>query len=341
MPIFEIYNYSIGKKKGCPGLFDRTDAAGDAPSVHCDSPLGCFGGFFNTGGQIPFSILSHDEEGNSRYEPFGNEILRSEGDIVLMTLENNKVKHTTIDKKDIRHEHHPYCRIIIDNRPGRCYIAIERSPAFQNDPDRVASMMTEAFNSPNVLGQYRYGFAMEKMKKNKADFWDMVAEILRLFNDTVRQIRLDFNGKKGNGSPDPGGIFAILSQLSQKAGCDASLLLDSDDHEEGVRLEEIRGDIANLADICMRNPGYDLSVRFRRFGIFRFGAELYARFGIDEEMLERFEKRQPRQAVLFDDCGDDVTLPDWLDRTHSLLKEYKHEPLVTTKSNGRLRRRIL
>ncbi len=340
MPIIEFYKYSIDKKIEQPNLLEMMGETDENPPYHYDSPQDCFGSFFKTGGKISFGILVTDAEGDSEWELFGNDILRHEEGVILMTLENNKEKHTIVNKQDTSHEHHPYCNIIFDNRLGHQYIAIERNSAFDNKTDKVANLMMSAFNNHNFLGQYHLEFTMEKMKKKKVLFWSMITDIRTLFHDEIRQIRLDFNGNTEE-MPDPDGLTDILQQLAKKAECATALLLCAESDLRGIKLEEIHEDLTHLAEICMTRHGYNLSVRFKRFGIFRYGADVLAQFGIEDELLSEFEKRSPKEINnIFDDPDINVTLISWLDRMHTILKDYEHEPLVSTKRKICRRRKV-
>ena len=50
---------------------------------------------------------------------YNNDIIANHDNILVMTIENNKKKDTTIEKKIHTHEHHPFCHVIIDYRDGR------------------------------------------------------------------------------------------------------------------------------------------------------------------------------------------------------------------------------
>ena len=56
-----------------------------------------------------------------------------------------------------------------------------------------------------------------------------------------------------------------------------------------VKLHEVSDDVSHIAALCLEHPGYDLMVKFRQFGVYRYGADLLAQFGVDDEVLKNFE----------------------------------------------------
>ena len=94
------------------------------------------------------------------------------------------------------HEHHPYCHVVIDNRPGHQLMAVVKNSAFDNKPDKVCGILYQAFNNAAILGQYHLKLEFSRYQRDKNEFWPVVNDIRSKFKDSVRQIRMDFKGKE-------------------------------------------------------------------------------------------------------------------------------------------------
>ena len=78
-------------------------------------------------------------------------------------------------------------------------------------------------------------------------------------------------------------------------------------------------------------------VKFRQFGVYRYGADLLAQFGVDDEVLKNFENG----SLEFDFEANASTygLMVWLDKLFTLLNDYgKHA--VSTKRKAPRRGKV-
>lgn len=348
MILFEFYRFKIKKSNELPSLIDLMEE-GNEDKPHYDDPYDCFSSFFKKGVKAPIEVQVTCPDGTHEMEPFGNDILKKEEGIIVLTLENNRVKHTTEDKQDKVHPRHPYCHVIIDNRPDRHYIIIERNSAFRED--EVAKILCEAVNAHKFLGQYRYIFSMDILKKSKAELWQMIDYIRDNFHDTVRQVRLDFVGDQKD--PEADTIVELIRSMAEKTETNASLLLASCDADKEIKLDAIREDLIRISKLCLSHPNYGLLVKFKTFGVYKYGASMLAQFGIDEKVLNSFayvseQLKDNHQDYLFDmddicppsSSDDTMTLPEWLERMHSILESYESVPVAKPKRQRRRRKSV-
>lgn len=339
MPVFSFYEFSIDKCPKEQELFDL-DLADDSdapklPMKQYQTPEECFASFFPKHSQAPISVLVSKGSGKekvSEWEIYHNDILQHIDGVILMTIEANKVKHTIVEKKDKLNPHHPFCHIIIDVHNH--HVAIEKNSAFDNKPDRVMSILTNAANNRTFLGQYGYQLTVTKLKKQRTDFWPVVNEIRTTFKDIVRQIRMDFNGE-GEDDASTSEIASIMRMLARKTNTLAAITLNAEGEQE-VKLDEIYEDLANIADICKKQKGYDLVVKFRDFGIYKYGADILAQFGVEDDVLEQFSSGITE--FNFDAGGTGFGLIMWLERMNVLLKGYQNEELVRKGRSPKRRR---
>lgn len=337
MPIFAFYDFKISQSNDETDLFNNLEEENCKQLKQYDSPEACFESFFRTNGKLSLNVLKSKGKGRDKtfeWESYENDVLMVANDVILMTIENNKWKHTTNKKKDVAHEHHPYCHVVIDNRPSHQVMAVVKNSAFDNKPDNVCGILYQAFNNKSILGKYNLKIEFIKRHREKNEFWPVVNDIRSIFKDSVRQIRMDFSGKDADEQPDPQDVVAVMRALAKKSASTAAVTLNADGDE--VKLDELHEDLTNMANICLTQKGYDLTVKFRTFGLYRYGADIVAQFGVDDEVIEEFEKGIKRMN--FENPNGSFALIEWLDRMIELLPKYDNETPIQ-KRGKRSRRR--
>ena len=336
MPVFAFYDFKISQRTDEEAnLFDNQEDG--VQLVHYDSPEECFGSFFSTGGKLSLNVLKEKGKGKNKtieWEPYENDVLMVADGVILMTIENNKVKHTTNKKKDVPHEHHPYCHVVIDNRPGHQVMAVVKNSAFDNKPDNVCGILYQAFNNRALLGKYHLKIVFIKRYRKRNEFWPVVNDIRSIFKDSVRQIRMDFSGKDAEEQLDPKDVVAMMRALAKKSASTAAVTLNAEGEE--VKLDELHDDLTNMANICLNQKGYDLTVKFRNFGLYRYGTDIVAQFGVEDEVIEEFENGIRRMN--YENPNGSYALIEWLDRMIELLAKYEDEtPVQKRGKRGRRR----
>lgn len=127
----------------------------------------------------------------------------SSGFIVLMV---SNIKNVTRHQKfrKIKEQDEPWCHVLIDNRPGREFIAIEKNGAFTS-PDIVAELLQN---------ELHYRFALHHVEitiKNqyKPDaFWDIIN---KHFINGIRQVAFHFS------VPNPPWASELLGNMNEAA----------------------------------------------------------------------------------------------------------------------------
>lgn len=318
MPIFAIYQFELKEGKAGRSLFPELAEGDEMKSLATySSREEYFGSFFKKARYL--YLHARKNYVKMETDEYRCEILAHFEDIVLLTIENNKAKHTIEDKKDIKHPHHPYCHIAIDNRKGHQLLAIERSSAFDGNPEKICKIICEGMN-------YRMAFtnveiSYKEKYKARTEFWKTVNEIKTLFDDSVNQIRLDFDRKKIKGSkPNSGDMMGMVAALAIKAQTNSSVLFGTNGNEE-VKLDDIREDLMGIADICMKQKEYDLVLRFRKFGLYKYGADIKAQFGVEDSVLDDFAAG--KKELEEDNPDGTFGLLQWFDRINKLMEEYE------------------
>lgn len=345
MAIFNLYAYDIKQADGEKEIFPEK---GGSTAAKYETAEQCFGSFFTTKLSFDLPILKTKGKGEGKVMEWGKyhcEVVRHEKEIILLTLENNKVKHTIVNKEDHENPHHPYCQIIIDNRMGKHLVCIERNSSFDNNTDKVAQLFSEGMST--LMAGYKKQITIARLKKINTDFWSVVHELRDNYNDQVRQIRLDLNGEEQD--KDANGWMHLLSMMASKSESEAVFMLNAEGDKE-VKLQEIYDDLTHVADLCLRQKKYGLSVKFKKFGVYRYGADLLAQFGVDDKVLANFDSGHT--AIDFDSedsmsvQGDAAAgggwqnvyeLEVWLNKLGDLLNDYKKDTVCTRRKTRRRR----
>lgn len=332
MPIFSIYQYELKEGEAGPSLFPELGEEADAEKRSAYATREeYFASFFTPKRILP---LHARKKAKKETEEYRAEILAHFDGIILLTIENNKSKQTIENKKEVKHPHHPFCHIAIDSRKGHQWLAIERSSAFDSNTETICKILCEGMNykmhPANVQMCYK------EKHRAKVEFWKTVNDIKTLFNDTVRQIRLDFNQKKAKDSkPNPSDMMGMIAAMAMKANTNSALLFGTGANED-VKLDEIREDLVNIADVCMKQKEYDLVLKFKKFGIYKYGADVKAQFGVDDSVLIDFEVGKKEMEE--DNPDGTFGLLQWFDRINKLMADYEDTtPVLQRRMRSRRR----
>ena len=244
-------------------------------------------------------------------EQFTNEILVNRQDIIVMTIEANKQKTTIENKQKVTHPHNPYGMVIIDYREGQNLIALQKNAAFTK-AEKFAEVVLHTFN--RLFADYDLRMEIKPLVREGLTFWDAVTEIRARHHDKVKRISLDFSEAQEAADSSSGKALTIISNIMRKLHANGMMVVESKDDTE-VDLDRVHEDMLMLADICMEQPEYELNVHFASYGVYRFGADVTAQFGVDDRIIENFHNYVDEPDLF----GGHYTLNHWLEDTKDLL----------------------
>lgn len=257
---------------------------------------------------------------------------------VSLLLLCNEKSHKYFEKKDQEELiYHPGCYIVIDNRvhvgpdksQGVIYMAIERTPAFENKPDKVRDLLEKSFNT--LLAEREITVEI-RAQMHEGEFWEAVHEQCELHGDTVRRVSFEFPNPRHIKTIDaPAELNERLSILAAFTeafnAAKGSLHLESS-KEEAIKLDQTQEDIAQMVTLCCRN-GYNIIVRFAKYGLYRFGSNIKAFGHIKEEYLREFSTGQ---TILGKQIEANFELINWLDNIRISTESYiDEEPTPKTR----------
>jgi hypothetical protein len=176
---------------------------------------------------------------------------------------------------------------VIDNRPGRCLIAIEKDSSF-GKTDKAADILEGTLN--NYLSDYRLSIEINQQIRTD-EFWNYVEEQTRVNNDPIRKVVFDFPNPKLtypliSTKKVVGKVNSMLSMLGASNAVKGHFHMDAS-KEGTLKLLRTNKDLAQMVELC-HNNGYSLSVFFKHYGLFRVNDQIKAVKKMEEAILADF-----------------------------------------------------
>ena len=267
-----------------------------------------------------------------------NDVLGKEDDVFVWRVNNSQIKKlVTRSGKDgngidtyeeQERESNPYCNVLIDNRPGICLMAIEKSTAWAGKPDVLRNLLLDNFN--RILAD-RFGLEMRiEARMNPKDIWDFVHERIER-GDYIRKVSFAFqNPKKINRTDDmqvkSERLQAMLKATEIADALKAYFTMEFDKEHPG-RFSQQNEDMAEMVQLCGAN-GYDINITFKDFKVYRVGDYVRASYQMDSRVLQIAS-----DGSLTIDGEKWKRLKEWLDLVDKETKEYVNESEVPTRRN--------
>ena len=241
-----------------------------------------------------------------------------------------------IEKK--RRKTHPFCYIIIDNRPGMQLIAVQSdSAAWKNTVD-VKELLQDTINwQSEVLD---YGFEVKILSKMMpSKFWEYVDYRRKKENVYIKSItfsfanyrrRPDMDIKKALSS-DWRRFDSLIEMINQIGGDKGELKITPSKDDALVKRKF--ADIKHMVEICAINQ-YSLSITFSDDITYKCNQELRAELPMkDERIREDFECQQG-------DLFRHYEIMDWLDDIKQKTDNYRDVEEFRKKPNGKVKKQV-
>lgn len=309
MSTYTIYKYVLkNAKQG--NLFDKTDSV----SV-LDKAQEIFQKCITDG----LTIVKENYDKTLTKLDNDIEIVR---DNVLVMLLCNEKNHKYKEKRETNTlVFHPGCYVIVDNRPNVAQIAIEKSSAFDNDPDKVRNLLETALNQSLAS----FGLKVDIQYKYKTvSFWDMVNNRCEK-SDRIKKVEFDFPNPKHTTALDTDSNTAKLLQcISAFSGVmnasDMTWTMNSS-KTGALKLDQTVEDISQLVSLCCQN-GYNISVHFEQYGCYRLGSQVKLEMELKEAYLKEFISGQ--KVIGGNDDGTFFLLA-WLEEIRKIIVDFNDE----------------
>ncbi|MBR3028430.1 MAG: hypothetical protein IKH58_09875 [Bacteroidales bacterium] len=255
---------------------------------------------------------------------YENRIYRDQltGDLVLMQLCSNKKVSKTINFQKVKEDTHPFCNLLFDLRPDSMLLAIEKSGAFNREPDAVRDLVEEFFKNL-IAPQSGYWVTFGNMVR-PIDFWEFVEERKRK-NDEIRKIEFDFPSEKKDNIKGDDDIVAFL-RYSRSLGQAFNAAMQQWVYESStsLRLQQTNEDVRRLVDFFLYNA-YDITIHFKDRGVCRSTKDvnkpIFKLF--TENFIDEFISGQATMDEATGVSTYNILL--WIDRRKPELEDYGTE----------------
>lgn len=224
-------------------------------------------------------------------------------------------------------ESNPYCTVLIDNRPGTCLMAIEKSPAWRNKPDLLRDMLLE---NVNRLLADRFDLEMRiEARMNPTDIWEFVHDRLFAHDDYIRKVTFTFQNPKKTNRTDAmevksARLKAMLKTVEISDALKGLFAMEFDKATSGMISEKNR-DMAEMVRLCGEN-GYDISITFKEYKTYRINDYVRAFYPMSAGVLQEFGNGSLT-------LGGKTRLEEWFDLVAKQTEYYVNESEVPKRRN--------
>jgi|GEM_PF-2158923 len=312
MAVYSIYKYELKKISELEAM----GLCGESQETPLSLAQEVFDGLFQ--GVRPLNIARENKD--KVIVPLENEITCKHDRTIILLVCNEKI-HKYIEKRD-EHEliSHPGCYVIIDNREGIAQMAIERSPSFQSDPDKVCQLLQRAIN--DKLAAFRLKIEI-RCKVREAPFWEVIQKQTVEHQDRVKWIKFNFGVPEESAGIDATdemkAMISGMNRLGRIMGAEKGQYVYNASETGTLHIDQTEEDMAQIIHYCSTNA-YDISVGFRYYGVYRYGREERAFAQLEDHVLDDFIHERPTT----DHEGNGVWgLHLWLDNMRRMYEDYR------------------
>jgi hypothetical protein len=321
--LYQIFKYDFHK---APERTIQAEADGVDGAKYVGQAQTCFASLFD---QNTIDKLAKINKKGEVTAILPNDVMATSGGIIYWRVNNSQMKEwwkrhgkdsKGIDKYEKEeNESNPYCYVLIDNRPGKCLIAIEKSSAWSSKPDLLRDMLLENFN--RILAD-KFDLEMRiEARMNPKDIWEFVHERIYEHNDYIRKVAFTFqNPKKINKSDamevKSARLKAMLKTVEISEALKGFFTMEFDKNTNN-KISQKNKDMAEMVRLCGEN-GYDISITFKEFKTYRINDYVKAFYTMTADVLQGF-----RIGSL---TIDGITqLEDWFNIVEEQTKDYLNE----------------
>jgi len=314
MAVFVAYKYEFMHSQTEGSLFDTE--AGEKVSE--ETVRFKWSSFLN-----PKSDLRLYRKVNGEIQAANAWVVANKNDIVILTVHNVKNleqwKYMASEPEKLLS--YPHCKVIIDNRKGVQQILVERSEAFNYNPETARKMLEKCMNDFAIELRYTVKFFGKYVAK---DTWKVVEE-QRQNGHPVISISFSI-GSRAQADIDEDDICKAAVWWNGLTGAAFSTITTHAKSKGELAFMEASEDCRRIVQI-LANNGYNLTVRFRGGGVHKSNSQVTALFEMPQEADFDFINGQ----LAF---GGKSKLVDWLDDIRNPSK-YSYKDVEIHSERGR------
>ena len=274
-----------------------------------------------------------------------NDILMQVGDVTLLRINNVQMKSIyqkverpdggIPDYKEEKLESNPFSYVVIDNRPGICQIAIEKSSTWGSSTDAVRDLLEEWFKE-QLFNDYGLDLTID-LKWQETEFWEYVEQRFKDSGDVITQVKFDMLNpvriKPYNQPQAPlSGFVKAMSDATRLMDMLKSTIIMEADGTGRISQDKKYEDIAQMVRLCSTNS-YHLSVTFRDYGEYKCNDMVKAMYDLSDEAFNDFLHGAPRLSET--NPEGEYELIRWLDYVLEKTQMFNDGNKVRRKAKGK------
>lgn len=266
-----------------------------------------------------------------------NDVMAKYGEIYIWRVNNSQMKEwwakhgkdsKGIDKYEMQEiESNPYCNVLIDNRPEHCLMAIEKSAAWNSNPDKLRDMLLENFN--RILAD-KFDLEMRiEARMNPTDIWDFMRDRIYEHEDYVKYITFEFQNPKRINKTTAMEIkssrLKSMIKTVQISNALKGLFTMEFDKTANDDISQKNKDLAEMVRLCGEN-GYDICIKFKEYKTYRINDYVKAFYSIDSNVLQQFLSGERM-------LNGKPELENWFDQVEEQTRNYENESEIPRRRN--------
>lgn len=327
--LYAIYKYDFHK-----AIQSTIEAEGTDGKKYVKVAQNCFASLFDPNSIDNLAKINKNGEATR----LPNDVMARIGDIMIWRVNNSQIKEwwkrngkdsNGIDKYEkLDIESNPYCNVLIDNRPGVCLMAIEKSSAWGSKPDTLRDMLLENFN--RILSS-KYDLEMRiEARMNPTEIWNFVHERIYDHQDYIRKVSFTFQNPKKINKTDGMEVKSarLKSMMKTVEIADALKGFFTMEFDQGSsdKVSEKNRDMAEMVRLCGEN-GYDISITFKDYKTYRINDYVKAYYAMTDDILISF-------SIGSRMINGKTQLEEWFDTIAEQTRQYVNESEVPKRRNS-------
>ena len=316
--------YKIKFRKSDEPSLDKQEVDADKSLEHAREH---FGSLF--AGNI-LKIFRVKNDGTADMYP--NYVWKGDNDVYLVRLSNRQLMSLYLLKDnpkggapscvESKVESNPYCFVVVDNREGRCQIAIEKSSAWRSNPDAVRDLLEGAL-CRHLSDNYKLWVSFQaKMQPTK--IWEYCHHRVCDLHDPITRVSLEVDNPdkvKPYNAPEPmsanvRGMVNLVKNTNALKG----LLTIYAAHNDPLEMDRKIEDMAEIVSLCSSNA-YRLTIHFKNMKAYRCNERVKAFFPMPNGAVEAFQ--QGNKALDEHSRDGEFELVQWLEHVYEETKNFE------------------
>ncbi|MBQ7423957.1 MAG: hypothetical protein IJV19_04345 [Prevotella sp.] len=218
-------------------------------------------------------------------------------------------------------ESNPYCYVIVDLRPDRCQLAIEKSSAWKSDPDFVRNVLQETFTFR--MKEQKLEVELDA-KMQPTRIWEYCRHRVIDLQDPIVRVSLELE------NPDKIKQYIAPNSMGQKVQAMVDVVRNSKavralftlyaDQNDPMEIDEKVEDIAEIVGVCSSNA-YHLTIHFKKMKAYRCDEKVKAMFPVPKGVIESFQ--QGNKVLAENNEEGEFALVQWLDYVYEETKNFE------------------